>query len=330
MGMASVPNAASSPLVGTGLFLGFALYVPEARALLQPARLPKAVSPELGDGGATFTSVRLPFPLVGGVQLAPDDWLTCPGRAIAASCCWSVAACFSASAAACTAALAMTLVSALLPASFANRSFAPSSMVLAETRLPANLRALYLLFPFRIFKIKCLALLGTTAHTVAGDNVGDQNQVVRWYIGGQCHDPRHSPGAVHHTAPKPHKQTQPLGNTVCNGAAKPHGTQRRCQKKGEVRLECAAALHLMRNKRWETPIDECVHKGGMEEGRVARQLWVDVCRKWWTNFSAMCVFPWHARWFAGGDLKRLREYSIAMGEAHLQLRGGNCSAPTCG
>ena len=78
----------------------------------------------------------------------------------------------------------------------------------------------------------------------------------------------------------------------------------------------------MRNKGWETLIDECVHKGGMEGGRVAGQLWVDVCRKWCTNFSAMCLFAWQTWWFTGGDLKRLREYSIAMGEAHLQLQSG--------
>ena len=100
--------------------------------------------------------------------------------------------------------------------------------------------------------------------------------------------------------------------------------------KGEILLECAAAVHLMRNKGWETLIDECVHKGGMEGGRVARQLWVDVCRKWWTNFSAMCVFAWQTRWFTGGDLKWFREYSIAMGEAHLQCSGANFCGPTCG
>ena len=32
--------------------------------------------------------------------------------------------------------------------------------------------------------------------------------------------------------------------------------------------------------------------GGLEGERVAGQLWVDVCRKWWTSFSAMCVFAW--------------------------------------
>ena len=49
---------------------------------------------------------------------------------------------------------------------------------------------------------------------------------------------------------------------------------------------------------------------------------MDVCCKWWTNFSAMCVFAWHKRWFTWGDLKLLREYGVAMGQAHLSLHWG--------
>ena len=80
----------------------------------------------------------------------------------------------------------------------------------------------------------------------------------------------------------------------------------------------------MRNKGWETLVHEWLHKGGMEGGRFAGQIWEDVCHKWWTSFGAMCMclFAWQTRWFAGGDLKRLREYSIAMDEAHLQLHWG--------
>ena len=36
-------------------------------------------------------------------------------------------------------------------------------------------------------------------------------------------------------------------------------------EKGKIRLECAAAVHFMRNKGWDTLID----KGGMEGGRLA-------------------------------------------------------------
>ena len=49
---------------------------------------------------------------------------------------------------------------------------------------------------------------------------------------------------------------------------------------------------------------------------------MDVRRKWCTNFSAMCVFAWLARWFARVDIKQLREYGISMGEAHLRLQVG--------
>ena len=47
-----------------------------------------------------------------------------------------------------------------------------------------------------------------------------------------------------------------------------------------------------------------------------------VCRKWWTCFSAMCVFAWQTRWFTRGDLKWLRECSIARGKAYLRLQWG--------
>ena len=93
-------------------------------------------------------------------------------------------------------------------------------------------------------------------------------------------------------------------------------------EKGKVGLEYAIAVYIMLNKGPETLIDEFVHNGGMEGRAVAGQRWVDECCKWWTRFSAMCVFAWQARWFTGGDLKRLREFSIAMGEAHSQLQAG--------
>ena len=41
------------------------------------------------------------------------------------------------------------------------------------------------------------------------------------------------------------------------------------------------------------------------------------------NFSAMRVFALHTRWFTGGALQRLREYSIAIGASHLYLQRGN-------
>ena len=39
----------------------------------------------------------------------------------------------------------------------------------------------------------------------------------------------------------------------------------RANEKGEIRLECASAVHLMRNK-GKTVIDEWLHRGGVVEG----------------------------------------------------------------
>ena len=69
-----------------------------------------------------------------------------------------------------------------------------------------------------------------------------------------------------------------------------------------------------------------VSKGGDGRGRVARQLQVDVCHKWWTGFSAMCVFAWQTRWFTGGDFQRSREYGVAMGAAPSTVAVGDTFA----
>ena len=120
--------------------------------------------------------------------------------------------------------------------------------------------------------------------------------------------------------------TRPAAKTCTRGIVHSKGAN----ENGKFRLECAVPLHLMRNKGWETLVDECVHKGGVKGGRVAGQLRVDVCVKWWTLFSAICVFAWQTRWLTRGDLKGLRVYSIAMGEARLQLEWGKLFCFTCG
>ena len=38
--------------------------------------------------------------------------------------------------------------------------------------------------------------------------------------------------------------------------------------KGNVRLECAAGVHLMRTRRWEALIAVCLEEGGMNNKRV--------------------------------------------------------------
>ena len=89
--------------------------------------------------------------------------------------------------------------------------------------------------------------------------------------------------------------------------------------KGNVRLECAAAVQFMRTRRWEALIAVCLEEGGMNNKRVGGRPWGDVCRKWWDNFAKMCTYASRTSWLSGADLGRLRESSIAMGKAHLLL-----------
>ena len=48
--------------------------------------------------------------------------------------------------------------------------------------------------------------------------------------------------------------------------------------KGNFRLECAAAAHFMRGRRWEALMDVCLEEGGMNNKRVGGRPWGDVCR----------------------------------------------------
>ena len=43
--------------------------------------------------------------------------------------------------------------------------------------------------------------------------------------------------------------------------------------KGNVRLECAAAVQLMRTRRWEALIGVCLAEGGMNNKRVGGKPW---------------------------------------------------------
>ena len=104
--------------------------------------------------------------------------------------------------------------------------------------------------------------------------------------------------------------------------------------KGNVRLECAAAVQFMRSRRWEALIDVCLEEGGMNNKRMGGRPWGDVCRQWWDNFAKMCIYAWRTSWLSGADLGRLRECSIAMGKAHLLLEwpklcGHICGLTTC-
>ena len=87
--------------------------------------------------------------------------------------------------------------------------------------------------------------------------------------------------------------------------------------KGNVRLECAAAVQFMRTRRWEALIAVCREEGGMDNKRVGGRPWGDVCRLWWDNFPKMCIYAWRTSWLSEADLGRLPECSLAMGKAHL-------------
>ena len=99
--------------------------------------------------------------------------------------------------------------------------------------------------------------------------------------------------------------------------------------KGNVRLECAAAVQLMRTWTREALIAVCLEEGGMNNKRVGGKPWGDVCRQWWDNFAKMCIYEWRTSWLSGADLGRLRDCSIAMGKAHLLWNGLSCCGHIC-
>ena len=92
--------------------------------------------------------------------------------------------------------------------------------------------------------------------------------------------------------------------------------------KGKVRMECAAAIHFMRNRGREKIIDACLKQPSVRQHQVGGKCWESVCKTWWENFASMCVYAWRSAWFSGADLGRLRNHSIAMGTAHNQLQWG--------
>ena len=55
-------------------------------------------------------------------------------------------------------------------------------------------------------------------------------------------------------------------------------------------MECAAAIHFMRNRGWEKVIDACLQHPGVRHHQVGGKSWEPVCKTWWENFASMCVF----------------------------------------
>ena len=96
----------------------------------------------------------------------------------------------------------------------------------------------------------------------------------------------------------------------------------KANSKGKVRLECAAAIHFMRNRGWEKLMDACLQHPTVRQHQVGGKSWESVCKTWLQNFSSMCVFTWRSAWFSGAHLGRLRSHRIAMGAAHHELHWG--------
>ena len=68
-----------------------------------------------------------------------------------------------------------------------------------------------------------------------------------------------SPAVVARTLLQPMSNVaQVVAKTCTQGTV----NSERAKEKGEMRLECAATVYLMRNKGWKTIIDESFHKGG--------------------------------------------------------------------
>ena len=59
----------------------------------------------------------------------------------------------------------------------------------------------------------------------------------------------------------------------------------KANRKGKVRLECAAIVQFMASRRWESLIDVCLDERGMNNKCVGGRLWGDVCREWWASFA---------------------------------------------
>ena len=87
-------------------------------------------------------------------------------------------------------------------------------------------------------------------------------------------------------------------------------------------MECAVAIHFMRNGGWQKVMDACLQHPSVRQHQVGGKRWESVCKTWWENFVSMCVFARRSAWFSGADLGRLRNHSLAMGAAHNELQWG--------
>ena len=145
---------------------------------------------------------------------------------------------------------------------------------------------------------------------------------VSWYAGSTGHGDLvvqlvgKAPAAVARTMLQTILDEARLAERTCTCASLKN---EKASSKGKVRMECAAAIHFMRNRGWERVIDTCLQHPSVRPHQVAGKSWDSVCKTWWENFGSMCVFAWRSAWFSGTDLGWLRRHSIAMGAAHNEL-----------
>ena len=96
----------------------------------------------------------------------------------------------------------------------------------------------------------------------------------------------------------------------------------KANSKGKVRMECAAAIHFMRNRGWEKVMDACLQHPNVRQHQVGQKSRELVCKTCAQNFASMCVFAWRFAWFSGADFGRLWSHSIAIGTTHHELQWG--------
>ena len=97
----------------------------------------------------------------------------------------------------------------------------------------------------------------------------------------------------------------------------------KANSKGKVRMECAAAIHFMRNRGWEKIIDACLEQPSVRQHQVGGKSWESVCKTWWENFASMCVYTWRSAWLSGADLGRLRTIAYPWALPTMSSSGAN-------
>ena len=124
-----------------------------------------------------------------------------------------------------------------------------------------------------------------------------------------------APANVARTMLQPVLDEARLAAGTCTGASLKND---KANSEGKVRMECAAAIHFMRNRDWEKIIDACLQQPSVRQHQVGGKSWESLCNTWWENFAkhvcmrvAFCMV-----------LGRLRNHSIAIGAAHTELQWG--------